>query len=407
MWSENKERLLTPELYRRDPLFFRQAIAYRLMHMFTPKPLTRLLPKGLMRPLLGKGCIWPAEIPPVPGVIIPPGVTMPANWPKWLVFAIEQAKLMPGVFPPSWNPEDKLPPGVSWNTYYIFPEGWTMDDPFPPGIVQEAGAVWPAGWVRGDPLPPGFSYDATTIIPEGWSPDTPPVTMPPVPPSPPEDNPPWSPFPDPPWEPIPPGPPHGPAPGPTGKTYEIELTAENDAQVVNAQTTWDATRNNEAGILVEQTNKYSASSVLVDQGAGYYRIWRSFYHWNLQWMPSYATIKSCTFQLYGAYSEANTITVQKATHELYFPLETFGAIEGGSLCTQDWTAGVNEFVLNQDGIAVIQASVGGYARLCIREDRHDCMNIVPPEGTQYKSGYYYREATDPVRRPKLKITYKA
>lgn len=127
MPKEQREEILPPELYRRDPEFFVKAMAYRLLFLLIPWPLTYLLPRELR------------------------GAPVKSDF--------------------LLAPKDTLPEGVTWNTYYIFPEDWTKEEPFPPGIVQEPGSVWPDDWVRGEPLPPGFDFDPSTIEPDGWNPD--------------------------------------------------------------------------------------------------------------------------------------------------------------------------------------------------------------------------------------------
>lgn len=121
------------DCFEEHPEWAKQAFAYRLLMLLSPKALTRRLHRRLFRLLLAPG----VEIPP--GLILPPGTLIP-----------------PGVEPPTvYEPGDPPPPGVTVPIGTIFPPGWTPEDPAPPGVVIPPGTVFPPDWTPPDPPPPG------------------------------------------------------------------------------------------------------------------------------------------------------------------------------------------------------------------------------------------------------------
>jgi len=110
---------LDADCFRAQPAWAKQAFAYRIVHLLTPKALTKRLPKGLRRALLA------------PGVVMPPGVDMPPG------LVVGPA----GDIPAGWTPGDPLPPGA-------IPLATA-----PPG-VEESGAAPPTYTEVGGPGPP-------------------------------------------------------------------------------------------------------------------------------------------------------------------------------------------------------------------------------------------------------------
>lgn len=130
---------LDADCFRAHPAWAKQAFAYRLVHLLTPRRLTKRLPKGLRRGLIA------------PGVIIPPGVDVPAGM-----------ILSPGAtLPAGWTAGDPLPAGITIAPGTAFPPGWHPGDPVPPGVIIAPGAFFPPGWLPGDPLPDGVFYAPT------------------------------------------------------------------------------------------------------------------------------------------------------------------------------------------------------------------------------------------------------
>lgn len=124
-------------------MWAKQAFAYRLVNLLTPKQLTRRLPKALRAALIAMG------------VTVPPGLVLP-----------DGAVVAPGtVLPPAWSPGDPVPWGIVIPTGTYFPPGWTVGDPVPDGVTIEPGASFPEGWSPPDPTPDGL-YTAPSISPE-------------------------------------------------------------------------------------------------------------------------------------------------------------------------------------------------------------------------------------------------
>lgn len=146
---------LDPALYKQNPVWFRGAVAYRLLRLLTPKPLTRALPRVLRMPLLPPGVMLPSGW--ILGDPFPAGLTLPYG--VW--------------FPTGWLPGDPLPPGFIIDTSTFFPPGWLPGDPLPPGLTLPPGVTLPPGWRPGDLLPPGFNIDTSVFFPPGWKPGDP------------------------------------------------------------------------------------------------------------------------------------------------------------------------------------------------------------------------------------------
>jgi len=226
---------LTPACFREYPKWYKQALAYKILHLLLPKQLTKKLPGLMGKPFIGPGAILPPGVIFPPGTIIPPYFTWPANWNPWLYFLFTNAfdpttifpegwtpedplpegvTISPGaVFPPNWTPKQPLPPGVVIPPKVIIPPGWTPKQPLPPGVVIPPEMVFPPDWTPEDPLPPGVIIKPEVIIPSDWTPEEPPPIpyIPNYPALPPEPG--ASPIPPiyvEPWQP-------GPITGPAGK----------------------------------------------------------------------------------------------------------------------------------------------------------------------------------------------
>lgn len=71
---------LTQKCFQAHPQFARQAFAYRLLHTIAPGEITRRLPKGLFRALIGPGAVVPDSTTLPPGTVVSPGVTIPVGY---------------------------------------------------------------------------------------------------------------------------------------------------------------------------------------------------------------------------------------------------------------------------------------------------------------------------------------
>ena len=150
-----KEPLLYPELYQQNPLWFKGAVAHRLLRIMTPKPLSRRLPVILRQPVFYPAFFFPADW--VVGDPLPPGITLP-----------------PGVsLPPDWTPGDPLPEGTIIDLTMYYPEGWEPGDPPPEGALPD-----PEPWTDipdiGSPVAPIYTSPSESGGPiHGYAPPPP------------------------------------------------------------------------------------------------------------------------------------------------------------------------------------------------------------------------------------------
>lgn len=153
---------LDADCFRVYPQWAKQAFAYRLLHLLTPKQLTKRLPKGLRRALLAPGVVVPPGVEVPGGFILGPGAELPSDWVPW---GLPEEGVIPppgALFPPDWTPADPLPPGVILPPGIPLPPDWTPEDPLPPGTtllpalppgVEETGPTPPLYIAPGEPGP--------------------------------------------------------------------------------------------------------------------------------------------------------------------------------------------------------------------------------------------------------------
>jgi len=137
------QKRLDAECFRENPAWAKRALAYRLLHLLTPKQLTRRLPRGLRLALVAPGVDVPAGLALPDGTVVAPGTVLPSTW----------------------SMGDPVPVGVTITTGTVFPAGWTVSDPVPEGVTLDPGATFPAGWTPPDPVPVGI-MPAAQISPE-------------------------------------------------------------------------------------------------------------------------------------------------------------------------------------------------------------------------------------------------
>lgn len=102
---------LDADCFRARPAWAKQAFAYRLVHLLTPKALTKRLPKGLRTALIPPGVIWQ------PGDPLPPGAVQPAMLPPGAMATGPTPPMYTGVWspgPPSPTGGRTLAPGEIW-----------------------------------------------------------------------------------------------------------------------------------------------------------------------------------------------------------------------------------------------------------------------------------------------------
>jgi len=96
------------DCFKANPAWAKQAFAYRLVHLLTPKALTKRLPKGLRRALIAPGVTIPPGVEVPAGFILGPGADLPADWVPWGL--PEEAVAPPPVLPPGVEESGPAPP---------------------------------------------------------------------------------------------------------------------------------------------------------------------------------------------------------------------------------------------------------------------------------------------------------
>lgn len=117
-------KALDADCFRARPAWAKQAFAYRIVHLLTPKALTKRLPKGLRRGLLAPGVVMPPGLEMPPGVVVGPGGEIPAAW-------TPGDPLPPGAIAPGETPPGSGATGITPPTYVAPAEPGPVS---PPGI---------------------------------------------------------------------------------------------------------------------------------------------------------------------------------------------------------------------------------------------------------------------------------
>lgn len=358
---------LDADCFRAHPAWAKRAFAYRLVHLLTPKPLTKRLPKGLRLALIAPG----VEIPP--GVELPPGVVV-----------------SPGAeVPPGWSSEIVAPPGITIPPGTVFPPGWSPGDPLPDGVTLDPGATFPPGWSPGDPLPPGAIPPGT--LPPGveTTGPTPPTYVAP-------------------WEPGPINPPgiHIPV---AGEVITVVTGGNPDGYAFIAGT-WaycQAATSSQSKDVTCASDQYGQCARDFFGTKYIYRCWYSF---DLSTIPAGNTCLSAILTLGGYVNAQGTVVVQEGTQGDLLLTTDFKAFAGVGFATATWQVSgaggtnLNQFTFNAAGLTYLEGAFGGRAQLCGREYDHDYLNKDPGSGI-YNNGVYYSEATDEALRPILTITH--
>lgn len=153
---------LDAECFKANPQWARQAFAYRLLHLLAPPQITRRLPRGLGKALIGPGAVLPPGMDLPPGTVVPPGGTVPPDW-------------KPGdPLPPGTMPPPETPPGTgdtgTTTPSYLDPAGpGPTHKPSPPPPVTQVTVdihslatdgcvtIWGADWTAARNAPTGYT----------------------------------------------------------------------------------------------------------------------------------------------------------------------------------------------------------------------------------------------------------
>lgn len=149
---------LDADCFRVHPVWAKQAFAYRLVHLLTPKALTKRLPKGLRRALLAPGVVIPPGVEVPGGFILGPGADLPADWVPWGL--PEEAVTPPPVLPPGVEETGPTPP-----IYTGLGEAGPINQPgrlSPAGKTAIITGSTNDGWVRNRGTSWNAAHDAAT-----------------------------------------------------------------------------------------------------------------------------------------------------------------------------------------------------------------------------------------------------
>lgn len=141
-------RRIDADCFRSRPAWAKQAFAYRLVHLLTPKPLTKRLPKGLRRALIPPGVVWQ------PGDPLPAGAIMPAALPP----GVETTGPTPPTYTEVWGPGPPSPAGRQMRATKWFER--TIISSTNDGLIGAYDTDW--GIVRGSPTN-AAAVDYTTV----------------------------------------------------------------------------------------------------------------------------------------------------------------------------------------------------------------------------------------------------
>ena len=340
------------------PAWARQALAYKVLHVILPKQLTRRLPKGLGRALIGQGASLPPGLVFPPGMAIPPGFTWPESWNTWLFFYFEG---------------DELP-------WLVFPEGWTPGDPLPPGVTIAPGAVIPSGWSPKDHPPAWLIPGYTPVkIPPGSGALAPLYVQP--------------------WEP---GPVHGTPEGLGG----IVLTADGSEHAGSVDGVWAAVRDTLEGASVDTGGELQTTFMRAGFTYGSYRIDRPIFRFSLSEVPLSAIIISGYLSLKLSEGVGITALGQTCPTVLWGDVQDYLSFSGDPGDQITLAAGENNLTLSDDSIAEVQSKIGSPVYIMARESLHEYANSPPAAGQEFRAIFYRHNADNPANRPSLVLYYK-
>ena len=353
---------LTSACFKAYPAWARQAVAYKLLHAILPKQLSRELPKGLGRALIGPGAIIPSGVVLPPGMVIPPNFTFPDRWVPWLYFNFLTGELPWTLFPEGWKEGDPLPPGVTYAPGFVLPPGWTPEDPPPAALI------------------PGYTPVATP--PDSGA--TPPLYV----------------------APFSPGPVHRPSAGLGINEYTVSFFPTKTGWAQNTDPDWWTCRNTDSMLQWEWETINDITPISVSLYSGSYSIKRTYNRFPLTGFPPGATIISAklSLKLYsGEFITARAYTTISDVDD--FPPNY---LDVWNIHSDPVTLflGENIFNLSGDAIAVLQNKIGENCDINARESDHDYGDVPPDPESEY-TPYFYNCNASNENKPILTIIYKA
>lgn len=363
------QKRLDADCFRNNPAWAKQAFAYRLVHLLTPKQLTRRLPKFLRAALIAAG------------VVVPPGLVLPAG-----------TLVAPGtVLPPVWSPGDPVPAGITVPTGTVFPPGWSPGDPEPDGVTLDPGSAFPPDWTPPDPVPDGL-YPTPQVPPETVATGPAPPTY-------------VAPAISEPTAQV------GRISLPTGATLLTLTSSIKDGTITASDATWATVRDNQGNAYAWDTTETESQAMTSRLYNAKYYIRRSFLYFDLSSIPTGSTILSVTIGVVGYYYAHTDVAIQEGTQHDTLEDADWLAFTGTYFAKLTWqkrdlpTLNTNLFVLNAAGIQYVEDQIGNTAKFCLRAYDYDYLDVAPPD-TDRKNGCCFADYPGTTYDPHIIIEYE-
>ncbi len=353
---------LSAACFAAEPRYAKQALAYRLIHMFLPRQISKRLPAGLRHAFIGPGVqIAGAESLP-PGLIVPPGTEWDTAWNPWLNFVAATSD--------------------QWDAWIM--AGWTPGDPLPAGFTLPAGVTMPAGGFSSIAAMTTWLQNYLANLQKGGQDTQPPLYVQP-------------------WE----GGPVSTAPRTPGVTLETQTFAcFGTAKLLNNGAVWqtvrDAANASSWGTLAAQTEKFIQA---YNNGTTYF-IQRAAFAFNTGALPVGKTAKSAFITINVSSGDGTTCRMQATSAFTYVNAADYSKFTGAAFRDAPLTAGENTFTFNAAALALLDSIWGGNLYIMAREYGHDIANVEPPSGEDNVASIYTKFAADTTKRPLLSVTYE-
>ncbi len=353
---------LTAACFAAEPRWAKQALAYKLLHMFLPKQLSKRLPAGLGRALIGPGVQLPAGVNLPPGMIVPPGTTWRSDWNPWLNFVYD-------VFD-------------QWDT--LIAMGWTPGDPLPPGFILPPGVTMPAGGFASLADAAAWLSNYLATLTAGGAPGQPPLYV----------------------APFEAGPIGGSkTSGGPETTVTVPATAGGRFYASGA---W-ATIQNAANATGSAFTTNIATNISVDvlrNATASREIHRTVFGFDLTGIPVGKTCKSASLVLTGTGTGNATSIIQRAPGVVLYGLGTYSKMTGTGSDQVPYATGANTFTLPAAIRSYLATVFGDAGWLMIREAPHDYDNAEPSGISEYNGEFYTPRFSNGALRPQLTLTYR-
>lgn len=226
--------------------------------------------------------------------------------------------------------------------------------------------------------------------------DPEPVPSPPLPPPPTEP-----PIPPPYIEPWQPGPPGGANMIWPPDYYQRVFAETSDGYIMKFGYPLQDVRDATVGVEIRTAYSSSMWAMAVYRlGSGIYRIYRSWFAFDLTGLPS-GSIKGAWLTFYRSAGGASSVCVQEGTQADPMTLDDFDAFEDTLFSMVQWSGAPVSMPLNQAGMDYVQSKRGSVAKFCLREYDHDYLCVEFAKDIYYNNALYYSEFFTKAYTPRL------